>query len=107
MLHDGATLELHYAGPKLQAVAEGKVLVKWDTDQPVRVSQGVTTDDPERWFRLAWGRWCSLWHLVQGGEIEGQRLRDAQTRLETLTREMITVLEQTESLMIPNEPSER
>ena len=91
----GATPELLHAGPKLQAVAEGRVLVKWPPS-PVRVSQGVTTDDPERWFRLAWGRWCGFWHLVHGGKIEGQRHCDVRIALETLTREMVTVLEQGE-----------
>lgn len=92
---------------RFEAIATGTLVAHWPTHapdgtpyEPVRIAQGTTTDCPERWFSLAFDRYCRLWRLVHDDELrKGHPARwDCASRdLEILFSDLAAVFEQAES----------
>lgn len=51
-----------------ELVATGRVSWSWPST-PVRICQGTTAEDPQRWLELAFSRYCDLWRREADPEL--------------------------------------
>jgi hypothetical protein len=86
----------------IDAVASGRKLVFWPThnedgiELKVQISPGVTTEEPERYFPLAYQRYCRIWHIAE--TATGEQKKRAERDREILFADLLRVLEQAEDL---------
>lgn len=75
---------------ELVASGAARALWEWDAEDPVVVREGVVCTYPQRWFELAWRRYCAIWWRAE--EATGVSKERLSADQDILFSEMLGVI---------------